>query len=48
MTRHFTIRKMLRMTPNSLLQEFFRRLGNRLLWICDKISYPNQGEGRIV
>ena len=33
MTRHFTIRKMLRMTPNRLLQEFFQRLGVRLLSI---------------
>jgi len=33
MTRHFTIRKMLRMTPNRLLQEFFRRLGHQLLCI---------------
>ena len=31
MTRHFTIRKMLRMTPNRLLQDFFRRLGQQLL-----------------
>ena len=31
MTRHFTIRKMLRMTPNRLLQDFFQRLGHQLL-----------------
>ncbi len=33
MTRHFTIRKMLRMTPNRLLQDFFQRLGHQLLSI---------------
>ena len=33
MSRHFSIRKMLRMTPNRLLQEFFQRLGVRLLCI---------------
>lgn len=33
MTRHFTIRKMLRMTPNPLLEKFFHRLGNHLLGI---------------
>jgi hypothetical protein len=30
MSRHFTLRKMLRMTPNRLLREFFQRLGHRL------------------
>jgi hypothetical protein len=29
MTRHFSIPKMLRMTPNSLLREFFDRLGHQ-------------------
>ena len=33
MQRHFTIRKMLRMTPNRLLREFFQRLGHKLLSI---------------
>ena len=33
MSRHFTIRKMLRMTPNRLLQNFFYRLGCQLLCI---------------
>jgi len=28
MSRHFTLRKMLRMTPNRFLQEFFQRLGH--------------------
>ena len=31
MIRHFTVRKMLRMTPNQLLREFFQRLGSQLL-----------------
>ena len=31
MTRHFTIRKMLRMTPHRLLEDFFQRLGQPLL-----------------
>jgi hypothetical protein len=33
MTRHFSVRKMLRMTPNRLLEEFFRRLGHQPLCI---------------
>ncbi|MCI0534591.1 MAG: hypothetical protein L0Z50_05130 [Verrucomicrobiales bacterium] len=31
MTRHFSVPKVLRMTPNRLLQEFFNRLGHKLL-----------------
>lgn len=31
MSRHFSVPKILRMTPNRLLQEFFQRLGHHLL-----------------
>ena len=33
MSRHFTIRKMLRMTPNRLLRQFLERLGHKLLCV---------------